>query len=197
MKLRNSKERYGIIAMSLHWIVAVLFLLLYISVYFRQWFTQAETDINWTALQLHLSFGMTVMVFVVLRIIYKLIDKKPNEVPGSKFEHLAAKAAHYMLYAVMIIIPITGYTGTGVNTEFFGLFEITQFRETAFYQFLVTDTLGLTWEQFEEPVDFIHKTGSAYFVWVLIAIHIAAALFHHYYKKDNTMRRMLPIKLKQ
>lgn len=194
--VKNTKERFGIIAISLHWIVAILFLLLYVSVYFRRWFTEAETDINWTALQLHLSFGITVMVFIGLRVLYKFMDTLPDHVPGSKLEVFAAKSGHYALYAVMIIIPLTGYFGTGVNTEFFGLFEITQFRETGFYQFMVVDTLGLSWEQFEPPIDFIHKTGSAYFVWVLIGIHIAAAMLHHFHKKDNTLRRMLPMKLK-
>ncbi len=92
MKLQNTRDRFGIIAMSLHWIVAFLFLALYASVYFRHWFTEPKTDINWTALQL---FGITVMVFVGLRILYKIWDKTPDEVPGSKTEHMTAKAAHY------------------------------------------------------------------------------------------------------
>ncbi len=196
MELKNTKERFGVIAMTLHWIVALLFLGLYASVYFRHWFTEPKTDLNWTALQLHLSFGITVSVFILLRIIYKLIDKSPDEVPGSKLEHLAAKSAHYALYAVMIIMPATGYFGTGVNTEFFGIFEIPQFRDTGIYNTIVTNGMGLSWEVFEPPIDFIHKKGGAYFVWVLIGIHAAAAFFHHAHKKDNTLRRMLPVKLK-
>ncbi len=196
MKLRNTKERFGAIAMSLHWIVALLFLMLYASVYFRHWFTEPKTDLNWTALQLHLSLGLTVMVFVGLRILNKLWDRTPEEVPGTRLEHMAAKSAHYLLYAVMIIMPLSGYFGTGVNTEFFGLFEIPQFRDTFLYQMVVTDTMGLNWEQFEKPIDFIHKKSGAYFVWVLISAHIAAALFHHFHRKDNTLRRMLPVKMK-
>lgn len=196
MKLKNTKERFGIIAMALHWGVAALFLALYASVYFRHWFTEPKTDLNWTALQLHLSLGISVSAFVLLRIIYKFIDTSPQAIPGTKLEHMAAKAAHYILYLIMIIMPITGYLGTGVNTAFFGLFEIPQFRDTAMYNIVVEQGLGLNWEAFEPPLDFIHKKGGAYFVWVLIAIHIGAALFHHIIKKDNTLRRMLPIKLK-
>ena len=51
---KNTDERYGRLAMILHWTVALLFLLSYMSVYYRQWFTEAQTDINWLALQLHL-----------------------------------------------------------------------------------------------------------------------------------------------
>lgn len=197
IKWRNTDDRFGRLAMTLHWSVAVLFLLLYVSVYYRQWFTERDTDINLTALHLHLSFGITVMVFIALRIIYKLWDKTPKDVPGSKLEHFAAHSAHYMLYVIMIIIPLTGYFGTGVDTNFFFLFEIPQFRETTFYTTVVEGWLGLTWEVFEPPVDFIHKTGGATVVWMLIGVHIAAALFHHFIRKDNTLRRMLPVKLKQ
>lgn len=193
---KNSEDRYGKLAMILHWSVALLFLALYVSVYYRQWFTEFRTPENWTALQLHLSFGLTVIVFVFLRVIYKIWDKSPKEVPGTKMEHLAAKGAHWVLYAVMIIMPLTGYFGTGVDTEFFFAFDFLQFKETALYETVVTNGLGLTWEQFEPPMDFIHKKGGAYFVWVLIGVHAAAALFHHFKKKHNVLRRMLPTKLK-
>ncbi len=196
MNWRNSEDRYGKTAMLLHWAVAIFFLLLYCSVYYRQWFTVKETPENWTALQLHLSFGVTVAVFILLRVLYKLWDKTPAEVPGSKLEHLAAKGAHIMLYVVMIYMPITGYLGTGVDTEFFFLFDITQFRETALYEQWITQGLGLSWDEFEEPIDFVHKKSGEYFVWVLILLHVSAALFHHFHKKDNVLRRMLPISLK-
>ena len=196
MQIKNSPQRYGLIAASLHWIVAILFLGAYATVYYRRWFTEKGTDINISVIQLHFAIGITIAVFVAVRVLYKIYDQTPKDVPGSKLEHLAAHSAHIMLYAVMIIMPITGYVGTGANTDFFGLFEIPQFRETALYQWLIIDKMGLTWETFEPPVDFIHKKGGAYFVWVLIAIHIAAALFHHFIRRDNTIRRMLPVKLK-
>ncbi|MBC6445250.1 MAG: cytochrome b [Alphaproteobacteria bacterium GM202ARS2] len=194
--LHNSSERYGTVAMALHWVVAALFLALYVSVYYRQWFTEPKTEANWSALQLHLSFGVTMAVFVVLRVLYKLWSQPPQEVPGTPLEHRAAKSVHWTLYAVMIIMPITGYLGTGADTEFFGLFDITQFRHTGMYETVVQGWLGLTWEQFEPPIDFVHKQGGAYFVWVLIGVHVSAALFHHFVRKDNTLRRMLPVSLK-
>jgi cytochrome b561 len=193
---RNTEERYGRIAMLLHWAVALMFLGLYVSVYFRQWFTTGGTDINMSALHIHLSLGITVAVFVFLRIIYKIWDRQPEEVEGSKWEHFAAKVGHYSLYAIMIIIPLTGYFGTGLGADYFFLFELPKFQETQLYNLVVMNWMGLTWEQFEPPIDFIHKQGGATIVWMLILIHILAALYHHYIKKDNVLRRMLPISLK-
>tara|TARA_Y100001960_G_C14730811_1_gene857442 strand:+ start:1398 stop:1625 length:228 start_codon:yes stop_codon:yes gene_type:complete len=74
MQIKNTKQRYGLFAIFLHWAVALGFLGCYLSVYYRHWFTQYGEPGNWTALQLHLSFGVTVAVFVILRIIWKLLN---------------------------------------------------------------------------------------------------------------------------
>lgn len=188
---KNTKERYGLIAIILHWIVALGFLGAYIAVYYRHWFTETSTPANWAALQLHLSFGVTVAVFVFLRIIWKSINTTPEDIPGTKLEHFAAHSVHYILYAIMIIMPLTGYFGTGVGTELFFLVDIPKFAETQMYATVVEDWMGLTWEQFEPPMDFVHKQGGAYFVWILILLHVGAALFHHIVRKDMTLKRML------
>ena len=190
--LKNSPTHYGKVARTLHWLTALLFLLAYCSVYYRQWFTEAQTPENWTALQLHLSFGVTIAVLVVLRLYWRLTNVQPAAEPGSALMQKAAHLGHLVLYGVLIVMPLTGYLGTGVATEFFFLFEIPKFADTWLFQVLIAEGLGLSFEQFEAPIDFIHKQGGAYLVWLLIVGHAAAALFHHYHLKDRTLLKMLP-----
>ena len=191
MAIKNTDTSYGSIAKWLHWLTAALFLAAYMSVYYRQWFTEEKTPANWTALQLHLSIGITIGVIVVLRIIWKILNRTPDLEPGSRLEHLAAHGVHYGLYAIMIIMPITGYMGTGANTEYFSVFEIQKFEDTRLYSALVTDKLGLSFEQFEAPLDFIHKNIlGEWLVWILITGHALAALYHHVVKKDQTLTKM-------
>jgi len=191
MPLKNTVQSYGSIAKWIHWITAGLFLVSYMSVYYRHWFTEDKTPENWTALQLHLSIGVSIAVIVVLRIFWKSINQNPAPEPGTRLEHLAAKAGHYALYAVMIVMPLTGYLGTGVNTEYFFMFDMPKFESTYLFNALVTGWLGMTFEEFEKPVDFIHKDiGGAWLVWLLIVGHVMAALYHHFVKQDNTMRKM-------
>lgn len=191
MRLKNTAENYGSIAKWLHWGTAVLFLGSYVSVYYRHWFTEKETPENWSALQLHLSIGITIAVIVVLRIIWRLTNRVPDPVPGTKLEHLAAHVGHLALYAIMIIMPLTGYIGTGVNTEYFFMFEIPKFQDTALFSMLVSDGLGMTFKEFEKPVDFIHKDIlGAWLVWLLILGHVSAALYHQFVKKDRTLYKM-------
>lgn len=130
MNLKNSNENYGMIAKALHWFTAFLFLGAYISVYYRHWFTEAKTPENWNALQLYLSLGISIGVLVLLRVIWRLVNIQPSEEPGTRLEHKSAKVGHYLLYAIMIAMPVTGYLGTGVATEFFFLFDIAEFPDT-------------------------------------------------------------------
>jgi cytochrome b561 len=91
----------------------------------------------------------------------------------------------------MIIMPVTGYIGTGVNTEYFFLWDIPKFENTWLFEYLVRDGLGLTFEEFEKPLDFIHKEIlGAWLVWLLILGHVSAALYHHFIKKDRTLHKM-------
>jgi cytochrome b561 len=191
VSVKNTVESYGSIAKWLHWGTAVLFLGSYISVYYRHWFTEEKTPENWTALQLHLSIGVTIAVVVALRIVWRISSRVPDLEPGTKLEHLAAHAGHYALYAIMIIMPITGYVGTGVNTEYFFIFDIPKFEDTQLFVSLVSNGLGITFPEFEEPIDFIHKEIlGAWLVWILILGHVSAALYHHFVKEDKTLQKM-------
>ncbi len=189
MSLKNTAENYGTIAKSLHWLTALLFLVSYASVYYRHWLTEEKTPENWTALQIHLSMGVTIFVIVLLRIIWKSMNETPAPEPGTKLQQLAAKAVHILLYIVMIVMPITGYIGTGVATEFFFLFDIPSFKDTAIFESLFAE--HMTFKEFEKPIDFFHKElMGELIVWMLIVGHIAAALFHHYVKRDRTLKKM-------
>ncbi len=191
MSLKNTAENYGSIAKWFHWGTAVLFLGSYVSVYYRHWFTEKETPENWIALQLHLSIGVTIAVVVILRILWRLNNRAPDPEPGTRLEHLAAHLGHMALYAIMIIMPVTGYIGTGVNTEYFFLFDIPKFEDTAIFSALVSDGMGMTFKEFEKPVDFIHKdVMGAWVVWLLILGHVCAALYHQFVKKDQTLYKM-------
>ena len=191
MSLKNTAKSYGSIAKWLHWGTAILFLGSYVSVYYRHWFTVKETPENWIALQMHLSIGVTIAVVVALRIIWRFNNRVPDPEPGTKLEHLAAHVGHLALYAIMVIMPVTGYIGTGVNTEYFFLFDIPKFESTGLFTALVSDGLGMTFKEFEKPVDFIHKDiMGAWVVWLLILGHISAALYHQFVKKDRTLKKM-------
>jgi cytochrome b561 len=177
---RNTAQDYGRIARWLHWGTALLFLLAYCAVYYRHWFTEKQTPENMVALHLHLSAGISIGMVVVLRIVWRVMNPQPSFEPGPRWQHLAAHIGHYALYAMMIAMPVTGYIGTGVATEYFYLFQIPKFEDT-----------WLTFEEWEAPIDFFHKEiMGAWLVWMLIVGHAGAALYHHLKLKDRTLEKM-------
>lgn len=191
MSLKNTADSYGRIAKWFHWTTAALFLAAYVSVYYRQWFTEKQTPENMTALQIHLSVGVSIAVIVALRVIWRLMNRSPADEPGTPLAHLAAHLGHLALYAVMIVAPITGYLGTGVNTDFFFLFEIPKFESTALFQSVVAEGMGLDFKTFEKPIDFIHKDVlGAWLIWLLVLGHAGAALYHHFVLRDRTLVKM-------
>ncbi|GAA0371654.1 cytochrome b [Bowmanella denitrificans] len=191
MALTNSDKDYGRIAKWLHWGTALLFLASYCAVYYRQWFTERQTPENWTALQLHLSVGVTIGVLLVLRLIWRLTNTQPRICPGPAWQVKAAHWGHWLLYAMIFIMVFTGYTGTGANTEFFFLFDIPKFEDTSMMPALMS-LLGVEYAAYEDVMDLIHKDiGGAWLVWMLILGHASAALYHHLVVKDRTLKKML------
>ncbi|HEY9031222.1 MAG TPA: cytochrome b [Kangiella sp.] len=189
MHIKNTSEAYGSIAKWFHSTTAVLFLSSYCAIYYRNWF--AETDIQkWSGIQLHLSIGVSLGVIVILRTIWRLLNRIPEPEPGPRLQLLGARIGHYALYLIMIIMPISGYLSIadylsrGGSFTFFLLFESTVFRD-------IESFFGVTLEQLEEPAELIHHYLGAWIVWLLIFGHILAALYHHYIKRDRTLSKMV------
>lgn len=143
---------------------------------------------NVTAAQLHFAFGFSVGVFVLLRVIWRFTHRPPPLPPGPAWQIMAARISHGLLYFFMIAMPLTGYMGTKVAPKY--LLIVPGFPDTALYDWLVTGMLDLPWEQWEQPLDAFHHFSGENLVWVLIAVHAAAALYHQYRLRDDLMRRM-------
>ncbi|GAB3515396.1 cytochrome b/b6 domain-containing protein [Photobacterium alginatilyticum] len=81
---------------------------------------------------------------------------------------------------------------TKLDTNFFFLFEIPKFNDTAMYSIIVEQWLRTDWEHFEPIVDTIHKNTGAYIYWILIILHAGAAFYHHFARKYIVLKRMVP-----
>ena len=191
MQIRNTRQTYGLIAILLHWMIALGFLIAYVSVYYMRWYTKADTSENLTALQIHISIGVSVGAFVVLSIIWKAINATPEDVPGTCLEHIAAHIVRLGLYAIMIIMPITGYLGMKRPPMLLFSLQIPNFEETAIFETIVAGWMGLTFNEFERVVDLIHHLGGRWIFWWPIALHAGAAVYHHVIRKDIALKRML------
>jgi cytochrome b561 len=99
--------------------------------------------------------------------------------------------SHWLLYVVMVAMPVTGYLGNGGGVDY-GFFQIPPFMrsESAAQLFAM---LGITMEQWDVAFDTFHYgIVGPYLFPALIAAHVGAALYHHYVQKDDVLLRMLP-----
>jgi len=190
MPLRNTATRFGTLAKFFHWTSAAAFIGAYAVVYYVIWFMDDTSDASLPVLNIHWVLGLLVGFLVLPRLFWRLWDTQPQDPPGPPLEHALAHAAHLGLYGLLIVMPLTGYIGTGAPTDF-GLFTVTGFNDTALFGW-ISRTWGMDWETFEAPVDVVHHFIGQYVAWTVVLLHVAAALYHHRVRRDDVLVRMLP-----
>ena len=131
---------------------------------------------------LHRSFGVTVLVLVIVRIGLRLILGAPPEPTfASPFQAFAAKITHKFLYVTSLAMPVLGWVGSSAFGAPVILYGIVTLPALVAKSKPVADwTLGL-------------HGAMANAVMILIAAHIAGALYHHFFLKDGLIRRIWPL----
>jgi cytochrome b561 len=179
MSWRNSASRYGSLSIALHWVMLLLIAAVYACIELRGNFPKGG-DIREGLKTWHFMLGLSVLVLVALRAATHFIGEEPGIRPDPpKWQSLFAKAVHVALYALMFAMPLLGWltlSAQGKIVPFFGL----QLPP------LVGENKSIA-----DWAKEVHETCGT-IGYFLIGLHAAAALFHHYVVRDDTLRRMLP-----
>ena len=178
--------RYGTVAMILHWVIAALLIAnLALGLYFSD---LPRSDWRSELGQLHKSIGLTVLVVSLLRLGWRLSHPVPPLPPGMNWAlRLSARVTHYVFYFLIIAIPLAGWifvSASPVPTIFFGLFK---WPNLWFMAHLPRPEKISMRETFNN----IHVV-LAWTAIVLIPLHVLAALYHQYIRRDGLLLRMLP-----
>ncbi len=179
MQLQNSPERYGLIAILIHWLVAVtvigLFALGYWMVdltYYDDWYKRAP--------DIHRSIGLLLFGVMLLRVLWRAVNQNPAPLPEHRrWEVISAHLAHSLLYLLLFVAMISGYlisTADGSSISVFGWFDVPS---------VTGQVKGL-----EDTAGTVHY-WSTWAIVALAAVHAAGALKHHVIDRDRTLRRML------
>lgn len=148
------------------------------------------------AFQLHKSLGLSVLALSLVRLIWRLLHPAPAPPPTmAPWERRAAQATHAALYLLMLALPFSGwlYVSTqwrgdqalNLPTLWFGWFEVPHLfglDELAAEQRRAWAALGLQAHEF-----------LAWSMAILLGLHVAAALKHHFVNRDQVLARMLPL----
>lgn len=172
--------RYDRLQRSLHWLMAlIIFTAIGIGLY-CSWLVPGTPE-RQALLEIHKSLGLTALTLVVVRVLWRLAVGAPAYVkPLGRLTHLAAGAGHLALYALMLLMPLSGYVFSaagGRSLPWFGLFQ---------WPNLLPKDPALA-----ELGRFVHGWGATA-IYVVLSLHLAAVLWHRFVLKDEVLARMLP-----
>ncbi len=172
-------ESYDRVLKAVHWSTLLLIAAAYIAIWGSYAVATKEQEAFLT--QLHRSLGVTVFVLTVFRLGWRWharIPSLPADLPA--IQKVTARVAEYFLYALLLIQPILGIlyiNARGRRVDFFFLGELPP---------IVGPDRALA-KQAIAAHDIV-----AYVLLTLIALHAAAALFHHFVRRDDVLNAMLP-----
>ncbi len=185
MALRNTERSWGSLSKWLHWTIAVLMIA---AIVCSVWADQLDPEVDWhrtlwqwLIMKLHKPIGFTAMVLIFVRFVWMLMNPRPALPESmSRSEVIASKLVHVTLYGLMLVVPVTGwfmsqYADSAV--DFFGVFSV-----------------GNIVAPDKDMVGRLHP----FHVWLglttagLVLLHVLAALFHEYVRKDGVLSEMLP-----
>lgn len=179
MRLRNTNESYGILAQSLHWLVAALvFVQLGLGLY-AAGLPVSLARLQW--LSRHKSLGLLILALALVRLAWRSMNRAPA-LPDAmpRWQREAAVTTHWLLYALLVLVPLAGWmhaSAAGLSANWFGLFQVPDLlpKEPELSEFLKV----------------VHKS-CATLLALLLLIHVGGALRHALVLRDGVMHRMLP-----
>jgi cytochrome b561 len=176
----STQYRYNVVSRCLHW--ALLALLI---VEFSIAWTMPEVEKDTRPVGLiawHLFFGTLILTVVLLRILWHFTQTTPDSVPMPRWQELTAKITHRLLYIVLVVLPLMGWANAssrGWDVKLFG--------------FIPLPALAPKESDWGHALGDVHQ-AVAIGLLVLVALHVAAAVYHQWILRDNLLQRMLPPK---
>lgn len=186
MTARTGASRYSAVAIALHWLIALIIIANLIGGLTLDWFFDsadpAMKQLGYTIIGLHKSFGLTVIGLTLVRIGWRL-GHPPPPLPERmpRLQRLAARGTHIGFYGLMLLLPFSGWAMASTSARvyplrWFGVFDVPTLP-------LAKGLNGL----FSESHEILGWIAIA-----LIAVHVLAALKHHFIDADDVLTRMLP-----
>jgi cytochrome b561 len=176
MSLRSNDRQWGSVARFFHWVIALA--ILGNGIFGLLLGPPSIKKLNIFAL--HKSIGLTVLTLALLRLAWRMFDRRPSEEPAPRWQQLSARTVHTLLYMLIFAIPLSGWffnSAKGFPLQWFKLFNLP----------------ALTGKN--EDLASIAIAVHEYLFWFLLLMlvaHVGAALKHHMFDNDNVLRRMLP-----
>lgn len=176
----ESPSRYATSVRRMHWTVFALVLLAYVCINLFEQFPKGSAT-RGNVLAAHYTAGLAVLLLVLPRLLLRLRNGRPAIMPPpARWTELLGKVTHVALYLFLLIQPILGIITLQIAGKPVTLFGVT----------LLPSFVDLPNRALSHQLEDIHGTIGTIFYYV-IGLHILAALWHHFGRRDDTLKRML------
>lgn len=179
MSLKNTLTSYGSVAKFLHWLIFLLVLgMLIIGFLFDD---IQDKALKSQLINYHKLTGITILALMIFRLFWAFLNPKPLLPPGTpRWHYFLERTMHGLLYLVLIAMPLSGWIMSVAGGHF------PHFLNYQLTLPFVPESKALGNTMFET-----HET-LAIVIIVLVSLHVLAALYHHFVKKDDILKRMMP-----
>ncbi|KJF74566.1 cytochrome b [Agrobacterium arsenijevicii] len=179
----NTPASFGLVAIAFHWTIAVLFLA-QLALGYMMSRDNIDPVLQFDLFQYHKSIGFLVLALAVPRVIWSVFSRKPRALDGEGLvSRFAARAAHAALLFLTLAVPLAGWAVASTSP-----LQIPSYV----FDLIVVPGLPMTIsDQAEAFWTDVHAT-LAYLAAVIVLLHVIAALWHHFIRRDPTLRRMVP-----
>lgn len=178
--MAEPRNRYSTVSLVFHWGLALLVLIQVLLITAHE---ATDGPMSRTFVQVHKALGLSVLVLTLARIGWRMANPALSAPPGTpEWQKFAARATHVLFYVLLIAIPMFGWAASsagGRDIAWFGLFNwpllpVERSRDLA------------------RTLMDLHEAGVKA-LYVLLALHVLAALKHQFVDRDNVLHRMIPL----
>ena len=173
----NTLERYSGVAQTLHWVIALLVISMFVLGLSLDNYKGAE-KLWWV--NIHTTAGLVLFALVILRLFWRIGHRPPSMPEGtSDLVRVSGTSTHHLMYLLLFAGPIVGIVAYVWHGR---VFDFGQFK---------VDLGVASTKTIYEPAEVYHK----YLIFTLmglVGLHVLASLWHHFIRRDGLLWRMLP-----
>jgi len=176
----TARLQYGTTAKVLHWLIVALLVVQYSIGWLMPDIHRGDKP--GVGMTFHLSIGLTILILIVLRFMWRLTHPVAPESSLPPWQRLSSEVVHWMLYILVMTTAVTGW-----------LFASYRGWPVSYFYFAPMPMLASENAAAGKVIDGLHQASE----WTLLAfigIHVATALVHIFIYRDRIMQRMLPLK---
>lgn len=181
MRIFNTQERYGTVAIALHWIAALMLAVLIGMGLYMVGLPDAGFDkVKITLILYHKELGLAALLVAIVRLAWRMSNHLPTLVDALPYwQKVTARFVHLAFYGLMFALPISGLlmsSAAAIPVSAFGVVDL-------------PDLVAPSDNLFHRMIQ-VHR-WLGYGLLVLIGVHAGAALMHHFLKRDDTLRKIV------